>query len=302
MKNTAFTLIVVPDRGAEVRRFHVPVRRVVQAGVAAGLLVLAGLSATVHYGFVVEDALENRALREENVALRTQLASLNERVEQLQGTVERVERFDQKLRVLTHLSDPQRNLAVGPTAAERRGPSDTPFVRPPPGSDGRELEGKVEKLSAEATRQEHNLHALQAYFEDQKALLASVPSSWPIRGWVTSGFGGREDPWTAERANHAGLDIAAPHGKPVQAPGDGTVLFAGVEGGYGNVIVLDHGHGIRTRYGHLSRMNVRAGDRVKRADLLGAVGSTGRSTGPHLHYEVRVNGVPQNPRKFLLEE
>ena len=302
MKNTAFTLIVVPDRGTEVRRYHVAARRVLQAAVAAGAVVLAGLGATVHYGLVVGDALENRGLREENVALRTQLASLNERVEQLQGTVERVERFDQKLRALTHLSDPQRTLAVGPTAAERRAPSDTPFVKPPPGADAKELEGKVERISAEATRQEQNLHELQAYFEDQKSLLASVPSSWPIRGWVTSGFGEREDPWTAERAAHAGLDIAAPHGKPVEAPGDGTVLFAGVEGGYGNVIVLDHGHGIRTRYGHLSRLNVRAGDRVKRSDLIGAVGSTGRSTGPHLHYEVRVNGVPQNPRKFLLED
>jgi murein DD-endopeptidase MepM/ murein hydrolase activator NlpD len=98
------------------------------------------------------------------------------------------------------------------------------------------------------------------------------------------------------------MDIAAPHGKEVNAPSDGTVVFAGLEGGYGNVIVIDHGYGIKTRYGHLSKMLVKAGDRVKRGVPIAAVGNTGRSTGPHLHYEVRVNGIPQNPRKFILEE
>ncbi len=101
---------------------------------------------------------------------------------------------------------------------------------------------------------------------------------------------------------HEGLDIAAAHGKDVMAPADGTVIFAGLEGGYGNVLVIDHGYGVKTRYGHLSKVEVRAGDRVHRGDLIGAVGNTGRSTGPHLHYEVRVNGLPENPRKFILDD
>jgi len=88
----------------------------------------------------------------------------------------------------------------------------------------------------------------------------------------------------------------------VYSPSDGTVVFAGLEGGYGNVVVIDHGYGIKTRYGHLSRLMVKAGDHIKRGALIAAVGNTGRSTGPHLHYEVRVNGIPQNPRKFILEE
>jgi murein DD-endopeptidase MepM/ murein hydrolase activator NlpD len=100
---------------------------------------------------------------------------------------------------------------------------------------------------------------------------------------------------------HQGIDIASPHGQPVYTPSDGTVVFAGTEGGYGKVLVLDHGYGVKTRYGHLSEIHVRAGDRVRRGDKIGAVGNTGRSTGPHLHYEVRVNGIPENPRKFILE-
>jgi murein DD-endopeptidase MepM/ murein hydrolase activator NlpD len=164
------------------------------------------------------------------------------------------------------------------------------------------LAGRLDRLSAEATRQEQSLQELQAYFQDQKSLLASTPSMWPTRGWVTSDFGQRLDPYTADRVSHAGMDIAAPHGKEVNAPSDGTVVFAGLEGGYGNVIVIDHGYGIKTRYGHLSKMLVKAGDRVKRGSPIANVGNTGRSTGPHLHYEVRVNGIPQNPRKFILEE
>jgi murein DD-endopeptidase MepM/ murein hydrolase activator NlpD len=100
---------------------------------------------------------------------------------------------------------------------------------------------------------------------------------------------------------HEGLDVATPHGQQVSTPSDGVVVFNGVEGGYGKVLVIDHGYGVKTRYGHLSETFVRVGDRVKRGDKIGAVGNTGKSTGPHLHYEVRVNGIPENPRKFILE-
>ena len=125
---------------------------------------------------------------------------------------------------------------------------------------------------------------------------------WPARGWVTSDFGIRLDPYTAERVMHKGLDIANSFGAPVMAPADGVVIFAGTEGGYGKVVVIDHGYGVKTRFGHLSKLEVKTGDRVKRGQVVGAVGNTGRSTGPHLHYEVRVNGIPENPRKFILEE
>ena len=100
---------------------------------------------------------------------------------------------------------------------------------------------------------------------------------------------------------HRGLDIATPSGQAVYTPSDGTVVFAGTESGYGKVLVIDHGYGVKTRYGHLSEIFAKLGDRVKRGARVAAVGNTGRSTGPHLHYEVRVNGIPENPRKFILE-
>ena len=150
-------------------------------------------------------------------------------------------------------------------------------------------------------RAEERLREVQSYFDDQRALLASTPSVWPARGFVTSDFGTRMDPYTARRKMHEGLDIATPRGQPVYSPSDGTVSFAGTEGGYGKVLVIDHGNGLKTRYGHVSEIFVRTGERVRKGDKVAAVGSTGRSTGPHLHYEVRVNGTPENPRMFILE-
>lgn len=306
MAKQSYTLIVVSDHNAPVKRFHIQKSLIVQLGVGVVLMVAMAAGATFHYFRVAQDAAENRILREENLTMRTQLKSVRERIEHIGSTLDRVERFDQKLRAITLLSDPQRNLAMGPTESEPGTTvptnSDTQFTQLTTQETPNALMGRLDKLSAEATRQEQSLQELQAYFQDQKSLLASTPSIWPARGWVTSDFGQRLDPYTAERVMHQGLDIAAPHGKEVFSPSDGTVVFAGLEGGYGNVIVIDHGYGIKTRYGHLSRLMVKAGDHIKRGALIAAVGNTGRSTGPHLHYEVRVNGIPQNPRKFILEE
>jgi murein DD-endopeptidase MepM/ murein hydrolase activator NlpD len=129
---------------------------------------------------------------------------------------------------------------------------------------------------------------------------ASMPSLWPVRGQVTAGFGERMDPFSGEDAFHAGLDIAAPKGTSVEATGDGIVLSAGrAQAGYGNEVIIDHGSGITTTYGHLSKIFVVAGQEVEKGEVIGAVGMTGRTTGPHLHYEVRVHQTPVNPAKFL---
>ena len=301
--NESFTLIVVPDRHAEVKRFHLRKIWVLQALGLVALLLVGGAVMTAHYLSVVGSAKENPALREENLKLKSELAVIREQLNHVNQTLDRVERFDQKLRAITLLSDPQRNLAMGPTEEPNLPNSgENQFVRSKDAEGPPVLTARLEKLSAEATRQEQSLQELQAYFQDQKSMLASVPSIWPVRGWITSDFGARLDPYTAERVVHSGLDIAGPHGKEVVAPSDGTVVFAGLEGGYGNVLVIDHGYGIKTRFGHLSAISVKAGEHVKRGDLIANIGNTGRSTGPHLHYEVRVNGIAQNPRKFILDE
>jgi murein DD-endopeptidase MepM/ murein hydrolase activator NlpD len=272
----------------------------VRGGVALGLLLLGAVGAGIHYATVLERLDENRLLRDENTQLRAQLHVVEEKLAHIGETLDRVEQFDQKLRAITALNDPERGLAIGPVDGPAPGPA------PEEGGIGgnapdEAIDDRLESLVEEATRNERSLAELHRYFEDQRSLLASTPSIWPARGWVTSDFGLRVDPYTAGRVMHRGMDIANRPGTPVVAPADGMVVFAGTEGGYGKVIVVDHGYGVKTRYGHLADIAVRLGERVQRGQRIAGVGNTGRSTGPHLHYEVRVNGIPENPRKFLLE-
>ena len=137
---------------------------------------------------------------------------------------------------------------------------------------------------------------------DQRDYLAAMPTLKPTRGWYTSGFGMRPSPYTGIPAMHEGLDIANHYGKAITAPAAGTVSFAGTRPGYGKLITIDHGYGLQTQYGHVSKFYVKEGKQVKRGTRIGAIGNTGRSTGPHVHYEVRVNGIPVNPYFYILTD
>jgi murein DD-endopeptidase MepM/ murein hydrolase activator NlpD len=299
-KNQVFTVIVVSDHSQAVRKFRLPRRWLLNVAWALAVLAVIGGVTIGHYFTLLSSSSENSVLKEENAQLRSQILLVQEKVAHISATLDRVERFDAKLRTaVTQLQDPERNLAIGPVGADAE-PS-LPGPAPAGEANLNALPGKLSSLEGEAARQERSLRDLQEYFDDQRSLLASTPSIWPARGWVTSDFGTRIDPYTAERKMHEGLDIATPIGQPIYAPSDGTVVFVGTEGGYGKVLVIDHGYGVKTRYGHLSEILVHLGDRVGRGDKVALVGNTGRSTGPHLHYEVRVNGVPENPRKFILE-
>ncbi len=146
---------------------------------------------------------------------------------------------------------------------------------------------------------EGRLVSVRSSVERRRALANATPTMWPIAGWISSGYGHRSDPFTGSADFHPGLDISAEHGQQIFAPADGVVESASVNGSYGNMIVLDHGFGITTRFGHLARFAVSGGQAVRRGELIGYVGSTGRSTSPHLHYEVLVNGQLTNPLRLL---
>jgi len=296
-----YTVIVVSDHSQAVRKFRMPRAWLRRAAWMGGAALALGLVALAHYFSLLAAASENRVLKEENAQLRSQILLVQEKVAHISSTLDRVERFDAKLRTaVTQLQDPEKNLAVGPLEAPPPQAA-VPGPAPAAAESTAALPGKLDTLQAAAARQESSLSELQEYFEDRKSLLASTPSIWPTRGWLTSEFGVRLDPYSAERTMHRGVDIATPHGAAVVAPSDGTVVFAGVEGSYGKVLVIDHGYGVKTRYGHLAEIFVAPGERVKRGRRVAAVGNTGRSTGPHLHYEVRVDGISENPRKFFLE-
>ena len=137
--------------------------------------------------------------------------------------------------------------------------------------------------------------------EDKIAVLSSTPSIWPVKGWVTSDFGYRRSPFTSEPDFHAGLDIAAQWGTPIKAAAAGVVTLSGYKGGYGKTVIVDHGFGVTTVYGHASQVLVQEGQKVTRGTQLALVGSTGHATGPHLHYEIHVDGVPVDPMKYLVK-
>lgn len=147
---------------------------------------------------------------------------------------------------------------------------------------------------------EDRLQTVRSDVNKRNQLAAATPSIWPTHGWLSSTMGNRADPFTGEKDFHPGLDISADKGDPVYATADGKVVNAAAAGNYGNLVILDHGYGLETRYGHLSAFKVKVGESVKRGDLLGLVGATGRATSSHLHYEVRANGRILNPLQLLL--
>jgi murein DD-endopeptidase MepM/ murein hydrolase activator NlpD len=150
-----------------------------------------------------------------------------------------------------------------------------------------------------ASLQEASFKEISAFLDRQRSILAATPSIWPVKGWITSGFGKRASPLSGEPGYHYGVDIANEIGSPIRVTADGIVTYSGWESGYGRVVVVEHGYGYSTRYGHCSRIEVKVGQPIKRGDIVGYMGSTGRSTGSHCHYEVRIHGVPVDPEKYL---
>jgi murein DD-endopeptidase MepM/ murein hydrolase activator NlpD len=174
-------------------------------------------------------------------------------------------------------------------------------VAPPGGGGVRRPLEELDRLASSVAEESPRLRQLTGLISRMGRLMNTLPLRWPIHGPVNSEYGERRSPWTGKPERHGGIDIGATAGTPVRSPAAGTVIVASAGGGFGKHVKLDHGNGVRSLYGHLSELDVRAGQRVEKDQVLGLVGSTGRSTGPHLHYEVRVEGKRVNPRDFLWE-
>ena len=164
----------------------------------------------------------------------------------------------------------------------------------------REMHEQAKELDLASSSQQEGLESLFNFLQDQRNLLSSTPAISPTNGWTTSGFGYRKSPFTGLREFHKGIDIATRMATPIIATADGIVSFVGTKGLLGKVVTIDHGHGIATRYGHLKKILKKSGVSVKRGDIIAHVGVSGRSTGPHVHYEVYINGIPVNPANYIL--
>lgn len=229
-----------------------------------------------------------------------EIEGLATKVNEFAVKLEELKQFDKKIRIMANLEGNRRKeqlLGIG-------GPiSDESFLQSRLDGDRQifinNMNKNMEKLMADAASQEASFNNLLDYFKEQKSILAAKPSIWPVEGWVTSEFGYRSSPFTRGREFHKGIDIATRMGRDILAPADGIVSEVSYRLDEGLTIRINHSYGITTAYGHLSKTAITQGSVVRRGSVIGYVGNSGRSTGPHLHYAVFVNDVPVNPRSYL---
>ncbi|MFN7975900.1 MAG: M23 family metallopeptidase [Acidobacteriota bacterium] len=290
MLRKRFTIIVVPEGRATARRARVPYLAFIPV-ILVTLATFYGVGVLFFQREMIarqhKQALE---IAEENAALKRQNTVLSAQAEKLAGQVQdlarRTERFQTALGF---------DSALGATSGVG-GPSvfDDSFT-------GRLHLADLDHLRHETTVLHANVDKVEQILKDRSELLATVPSIAPVQGDISSDFGSRFDPITGSRAYHTGLDISTDRGTPVRATADGVVLESGYVTGYGLSVDLKHGYGFTTRYAHLLSLKVREGQRVRKGDIIGVVGSTGRSTGYHLHYEVRIKDDPVDPMPYMVE-
>jgi murein DD-endopeptidase MepM/ murein hydrolase activator NlpD len=359
--NRFYTILVVPEKTSQVRRFVIPSWLFRSAAIGTALISLVAVVMVLDYCYVMGEVGENKQLKMENRRLRQQVQVFKNKMETIEGTMDRVKTFATRLKVITNIEDrssllqslnqkklPDASTNIGavagshsttgkPTADNSTATPTAPTLTSSSGSsttdsstsasispkgillaantftssedpeeillrrDYEIVDARFSDLNTQSLYVEQMLQDQYELLADQKAFLAALPTRKPAVGYFTSGFGVRRSPFGGKNKMHEGLDIANRPGTPIRAPADGTVVFADTKSGYGQTVVIDHGYGLETLYGHTRQILVHKGQKVRRGDVVALLGSTGRSTGPHVHYEVRVHGTPVDPLSYILE-
>jgi murein DD-endopeptidase MepM/ murein hydrolase activator NlpD len=330
--NRFYTVLIVPEKTSQVRRFVIPNWLFRSAAISTALISLIGVVMVLDYWYVMGEVGENKQLKMENRRLRQEVQVFKNKMDTIEGTMDRVKTFTTRLKVITNIEDRNNLLETLngklPDAATNIGvATNTPEASPTPGEpnasssavaantavsaddpeeillrrDYEQLDSKFTLLNTDSLYLEQVLQDQYELLADQKSFLAALPTRRPAFGYFTSGFGVRKSPFGGKNKMHEGLDIANRPGTTIKAPADGTVVFANTKSGYGQTVILDHGYGLETLYGHTKAILVKKGQKVRRGDTIALMGSTGRSTGPHVHYEVHVNGTPVDPLSYILE-
>jgi murein DD-endopeptidase MepM/ murein hydrolase activator NlpD len=319
-----YTVLIFSQQASRVKRFiFSPLTLKIGAAVLTLLLIV---SAYLLYDYITyqKNIFDLRELRSELNSRQAEIQSFLEKISLLEEQLTRLklveEQVKKDLKEVQELKNEKKvkKLTPPPSVPQRSSenkqdlqPNQRAFLlrqdevsileRERPKLVSR-LYMELMDLSKEAFQRERTLKDLKEFLQAQKSVLLSIPSLWPVYGRITSSFGEvRFSPSSGGTRPHMGIDISAPTGTPIVAPADGIVLSAGREAEYGLLISVDHGHGFTTMYGHLKEIWVKPGDRVKTGQMLGTVGTTGNTTGPHLHYEVRIHGRPANPFSYLTQ-
>ena len=292
MNNKFYTLLITPGAHGRVRKVQLPfyVVPVILGLSFVGLVMLAGLATS--YARMLVKVSNYNTIRSEREALKQQFHTLENKVS----------RANVKLNSLQTLAaEVAVTYGFGNAHHQQIAPDLLSLASQSSATGGTDYDASLYALNAMKTVSLSGVGgrlgpgAFPGMLDDPNA----IPSVWPVHGRITAGFGQRMDPFSGEDAFHPGVDIADPYGTDVVATGDGLVIEAEPDAGYGRSILIDHGDGITTRYAHLSRIFVVVGEQVKQGEIIGAIGTSGRTTGPHLHYEVRIHGTPVNPGRFL---
>ncbi len=300
MSDNLFTLMVIPRTNSAVKKISLPGILVSSFFVVSFVAILIALYFIYDYASIKRDRAELVRLRGINKEQSQQVQDLALRVDEFSDRMEELRQVDKKLRILAiHQTGRDKKLPLGIGGAAN---TETRLKELLDKDQQKLILGmrkNITALNEDANYREKSFNELLAFLHEQKSILAATPSIWPVKGWVTSDFGSRASPFSSGVEFHKGLDIATRFGKEVLATADGLVIDASYHTQDGNLVKIDHGHGLVTAYAHLSRIAVKYGVRIKRGDVIGYVGDTGRSTGSHLHYAVFVNKVPVNPRRYL---
>jgi len=291
MSKKFFTVLLVRHTRPEFRKLHLSYTFAISAVLVGVVLLTAGLTAPGLLFKVQTQSMTMDRLQHENEKLWNEKGYFESALNQMANRIDVFER--------------QAGLI-----ADELGVDDLPAAKPAAGGEYEAdrvverypFEGELRYLQQRTESLDRSFEQLDGAFQERVRVLRATPNGMPVDGWFSHGFGWRKDPWTGEREFHRGLDIVSDAGVEIVAPADGVVSRVGRYPDYGRSIDVNHGFGHVTRYAHMSEVVVKAGDRVQRGDMIGKVGSTGRSTGPHLHYEVFLDGRRVNPWKYLGHE
>lgn len=299
------SLVILSNSGASVKQFTIS--KTFLKGFVVFCLVAVGILSYDYYHLKVSSALSsNNAVQlssqqDEIIRQRQQIQEFAGEISDLKNKLVGLNNFEKKIRIIANIenTNDQDNLfGIGGSIPEDLD-AKIPLTQKH-NSLLREMHEQVDQLQMASSNQSQGFETLFKHLQDQQSLLASTPAIRPCKGWKTSNFGYRISPFTGRREFHKGFDIANRKGTPIVATADGVISFSGKKGLLGNALYIDHGHGMVTRYGHLDKILVKRGKSVKRGDKIATMGNTGRSTGPHVHYEIHMNGIPVNPEQYIL--
>jgi len=292
MAKSFYTFIVVPNASSQLHKLRLPVRLLFILAAIGIISFFVAVGLGFSYAKMAFAVADYNQLQSENTDLKVQKKNLEVSAVKLSSKLTELETLSERLTTLFE-SDKRIKISLPAVGGSRVDYTTADLI----GRPG--LKTDIELMKDRTMELENQLRLLEQVAEKRATILRFTPTIWPLRGYITSHYGNRIDPFNGDRELHVGLDISGIYGSSVHAPADGIIIYAQRKAAYGNLVIVDHGNGLSTRHGHLSRFNARVGQRVRKNDVIGFVGTTGRSTAPHLHYEVRQNDHPVNPRNYL---